>query len=810
VTRGGADGATTDGTGEIVPPDWFVEGDCGRPNDAVDTADLAAEEADGLNSEARLADCDDASDSSDSLPDVSAAEGDEPSDGGDTGAGATELPDGSLGDAGAADETSESESDTGTDGAIDAGVDGGEIADVWQPNAQKCQEGCDDGNQCTDDWCEVGTGCIHTFNDAGCDDGNPCTSTDYCSQGGCQSGPIVQGCCIDAQQCSDNDSCTVDVCLSNNSCAHIPGLCQTDQDGDGVLDDGDESGSSGDDPCEPGEKEDCDDNCPLAYNPVQDDLDLDGQGDPCDADKDGDGVTDDLDVFPIDATEWSDSDGDGVGDNKDLFPNDPNDWKDSDGDGVGDNADVFPYDKTEWDDTDGDGIGDNSDCAPADPAFFEPLCSGKECGPDGCGGICGACEGAMVCVDGLCKHNECDDGNQESWDGCTDGQVTEFQANEFTSEDQYGPSVAAFPDGRFVVAWTSTGQDGDMDGIFARRYAADGKESGGELQVNAYTVGSQWRPNVAAFKDGRFVVVWESSGQDGSGLGVFGQRFDNAGAKLGAEFQVNAYSAGHQQFPRVAVLADGRFVVAWSSHGQDGDGWGVFAQLFNLAGTKQGSEFTVNTQTTSYQWTPALAASQDGGFIVVWQSFGQDGFEYGVFGQRFHANGGKNGAEFQVNTYITWDQEQPALAVFADGAFIAAWESEGQDGFGHDGVFSQTFDAAGNKKGDETQVNSFALGDQWYPSVATFSDSRHLVAWISADQDGAGNGIFGQIYASDGSEYGTEFQLNINSTGDQEAPSVATFSNGGFVAVWQSRDQDGDGQGIFIQRFDKNGKRLLH
>ena len=59
-------------------------------------------------------------------------------------------------------------------------------------------------------------------------------------------------------------------------------------------------------------------------------------------DTDGDGVTDDLDVFPEDANETHDSDGDGVGDNADQFPNDPDEDTDTDGDGVGDNSDHAP------------------------------------------------------------------------------------------------------------------------------------------------------------------------------------------------------------------------------------------------------------------------------------------------------------------------------------------------------------------------------------------------------------------------------------------------------------------------------------
>ena len=85
-------------------------------------------------------------------------------------------------------------------------------------------------------------------------------------------------------------------------------------------------------------------------------------------DTDGDGVPDDEDAFPNDATETADTDGDGTGDNADAFPDDPSETLDSDGDGVGDNADAFPNDVSETTDSDGDGTGDNTDAFPDDPS----------------------------------------------------------------------------------------------------------------------------------------------------------------------------------------------------------------------------------------------------------------------------------------------------------------------------------------------------------------------------------------------------------------------------------------------------------
>jgi hypothetical protein len=75
-------------------------------------------------------------------------------------------------------------------------------------------------------------------------------------------------------------------------------------------------------------------------------------------------------------------------------------------------------------------------------------------------------------------------------------------------------------------------------------------------------------------------VVWASYGQDGDSGGVLGQRYDSAGAPLGNEFQVNTHTTSRQDSPSIATDSSGRFVVAWTSYFQDGDGAGVFGQRF--------------------------------------------------------------------------------------------------------------------------------------------------------------------------------------------------------------------------------------
>jgi hypothetical protein len=75
---------------------------------------------------------------------------------------------------------------------------------------------------------------------------------------------------------------------------------------------------------------------------------------------------------------------------------------------------------------------------------------------------------------------------------------------------------------------------------------ASAQPVGSEFQVNTYTtrhqlVRSHGGHLVASDASGNFVVVWHGVGEDDN-QGIFGQRYDNAGNPLGAEFLVNSYT----------------------------------------------------------------------------------------------------------------------------------------------------------------------------------------------------------------------------------------------------------------------------
>ncbi len=370
----------------------------------------------------------------------------------------------------------------------------------------------------------------------------------------------------------------------------------------------------------------------------------------------------------------------------------------------------------------------------------------------------------------------------------------EFQVNSYTTNAQFHPAVAADASGGFVVVWGSNSQDGSSFGVFGQRFNSVGSPEGSEFQVNTYTTEFQSYSAVAADSSGNFVVVWQSFAQDGSNWGVFGQSFDSAGGRVGSEFQVNTYTTNIQHDPAVAADGLGSFLVAWESYGQDGSGWGVFGQWFNSAGSPLGSEFRVNSYTTGYQQSPAVAADGSGRFVVAWQSW-QDASYKGVFGQRFNPAGSPLGSEFRVNSYTTGYQQSPAVAADSSGNFVVAWESGDQDGSSY-GVFGQRFSSTGSSVGSEFQVNTYTTGGQYLSAVAADASGNFVVTWMVFGQDGSGWGVLGQRFNAVGNKLASEFQVNAFTTDNQRNPALEADGSGNFVVVWESYLQDGDASGV--------------
>lgn len=317
---------------------------------------------------------------------------------------------------------------------------------------------------------------------------------------------------------------------------------------------------------------------------------------------------------------------------------------------------------------------------------------------------------------------------------------------------------------------------------------------GPETRVNTWTTNNQLSPSIAALADGSYIVAWTSDRQDGSGNGIYAQRFDSNGTPIDSEFRVNATTLGHQANAQVAALSEGGFVITWVSDRQDGSFYGIHAQRFNVNGNPIGDEFQVNTDTRLTR-EPDLAVLNDGSFIIIWSA--PDESRSGVFAQRFAADGTTLGEEFRINSDTSLWQGDAAVTALTDGGFVVVWSSEGQSSTE---IVGQRFDASGVTIGNEFQINTHELiQETGQQQVAALNDGSFVVVWASF---GARTGIYGQRFDANGVKIGSEFQVNTDTEHGQAAPAITPLDDGGFVVTWTSGGQDGSGYGIYSQRYD--------
>ncbi len=330
-------------------------------------------------------------------------------------------------------------------------------------------------------------------------------------------------------------------------------------------------------------------------------------------------------------------------------------------------------------------------------------------------------------------------------------QGAEFRVNTPTIGDQktagFGRAVAMNNDGSFVVTWA--GQDANGFGIFAKRFDANGVAQGSEFQVNTFTTGAQDEPAIAVDNNGNFLISWQSNGQDGSALGVYARRYDASGNPLSGEFRANTFTNNNQFTPSVAMDDSGDAIIVWASRGQDGSFEGVYAQRYNSAGSVVGPEFRVNTTTNQDQEGPSVAMDPDGDFVVTWSSWIQDGSLYGIYAQRYNSAGLAQGSEVRVNTYTNSHQVWSQVGIADNGNYVITWNSFGQDGSNY-GVYAQRFDASGVVQGSEFRVNTYLPDHQNIAKVSMVGNGNFIVTWQSTNQDGSGEGIYGQRFDSSG------------------------------------------------------------
>ena len=367
-------------------------------------------------------------------------------------------------------------------------------------------------------------------------------------------------------------------------------------------------------------------------------------------------------------------------------------------------------------------------------------------------------------------------------------------AQQIASNSSVANAVAMNAAGGSVVVWTdySGNADGNGPAVLGQRFNADGSRAGNEFLINSTVASAQRNAVVAMAADGRFVVSWESLNQDAAGTyGIYAQRYNADGSRLGGEMLVNQTTAGDQRNPTIAIDASGNFVVVWE--GDDGAGSGIFGRRFNWTGATLGNEFLVNTQTSGTQRFAVVGADSAGNFTVSWTGASATD-SVGVMAQRYNSAGVAQGGNFQVNQTTAGNQEFSRLAYDAAGNLIITWRDDSLAGPGSTlDIYFRRYDATGAAVGGQTLVTSaliYGTADQAYPVVAADAAGNFVIAWDEDGGTGPGVGTYARRFDATGAATGSEFRVNGTPAGHQRYPQVAMSAAGNFLVVWEDQDTD--------------------
>jgi hypothetical protein len=344
------------------------------------------------------------------------------------------------------------------------------------------------------------------------------------------------------------------------------------------------------------------------------------------------------------------------------------------------------------------------------------------------------------------------------------------------------PEVVMNPSGDFIVTWYQGFSDSE---IYARRYRFDGVPYGDAFHVNTATANRQEDPTIAMDGAGNFVIAWISLSQDAvNTFGIYAQRFSLTGVPLGSEFPVNSTTSGHQSQPTIGMDAAGNFTIAWSSDLQDAGTSGIYAQRFNAAGAKLGGEFRVNSYSPLNQHTPSLAMTPGGQFVVAFAGFGPGDSINQTYARLYDSAGIAQGDAFRVNTDTVNGTSDPNVAITPQGDITVTWGNLISSG----NISARRFSAAGVGLGAEFTVPSVSTGRQDEPRVAIDPDGDAVITWRDNSRDGSSYGIYARRFNLNGTPTvgsvsanpepvasGNSFTLTASSAVDDGTVSSVSF-----------------------------------
>jgi Secretion system C-terminal sorting domain len=373
-------------------------------------------------------------------------------------------------------------------------------------------------------------------------------------------------------------------------------------------------------------------------------------------------------------------------------------------------------------------------------------------------------------------------------------------------------------DGGYILAGTSTSNDGDLSGnprtgydywivkLDAARNIQWQKSLGGNGTDIAFSVRQT--------ADGGYIAAGQSDSNDGDVSGNHGG-YDYWVIKLNStgniQWQKSLGGSYTEGAASVQQTVDGGYILAGGSPSIDGDVTGnhgitdFWIVKLDTAGNIQWQESLGGSGNDRTDYDQSIYQTADSGYIVAGYSNSNDGDVSGNHGGydywivKLNSNGN---IQWQKSFGGSNDDLATSIKQTTDGGYIVAGYSNSNDG-----------DVSGNHGGnwDEWVVKLDASGNmQWQKclggthdeiptSVQQTTDGGYVVAGISTSNDGDVSGnhsSYNDCWVVKLNTLGNiEWQKCLGGTYDEGAASIQQAADGGYVVVGTTSSNDGDVSG---------------
>ena len=352
--------------------------------------------------------------------------------------------------------------------------------------------------------------------------------------------------------------------------------------------------------------------------------------------------------------------------------------------------------------------------------------------------------------------------------------------------------VALSLSGDAVLAWDSevtVAGEPDVDVVIAR-YDDLGTPLVAPQAASTTPVGDQFIGTVDCFADGGAVVVMNDAKGDVSGWGVRARLYDQAGAALGPSWLAHVETTGDQRHAAGRVLAGDEWVVAFV-----GDGDHVYTRRFQQNGDPVMGSLArpMANQSAGDQQAPAVAADGSGQAIVVFEGPYQGNVGSEIIGRIVASSGMPAALDFSINESLPGIQSEPT-ASGAGGRFVVAWKTADADGASQ-GIRARMLTSGGEALGTEIVVADDDGLVHAHPAVTMSATYTMAVAWSRGGVEGlVGGEVVLATLDPDGELASPASPASPTpALGSEDHPGIALVaSQDALVLVWE-RDESGLG-----------------